>query len=224
MFRFGVISFVVAMHATCLAQEECFSNFDCPASNKCCNGVCKNATNCFTFHCVNNSDCSPEEQCYSNQCIPYCDLCTNDEYCKDGKYCVVVKTDSTSDNSGISLSVLIVIILLIVILFACVPCYTCYRYCCQAPSLYHRRQTEDQSIQTVVGTYRQAQSQECTRYYPPIPNVAETNRQVDDQSNSPVWRPCPYESLERLNRTEDLPPPPSYEEAVRNSYNNLNQS
>lgn len=239
MYHFVAILFVVTILPICSAQPRCNYTFDCMGYYRsCCNKQCSERRFCSDYcssdsdctileycvyskcsiskpvgYCDYDNECGSQERCTFKKCTPYCD-CTINQRCKNGK-CVEKESPTSFSTSSI------VGFTAVVVVGSCIACVVycgCARRAGQAPSQSHRQQTAN-------ATHRVS-----------IPNEAGTH-QEEDHSNAPIHPggPPPYESLEMLNRTEevspppsyppdDLPPPPSYQEALRNSHNNLNQS
>jgi len=165
---FVLILLVLAMVVTCLAQESCFLNLDCPANSLCCSNVCKRGRYCcesnndcksnelcvnyrcvtsktvISGYCVNNTDCGTKERCYSNKCTPFCDLCTDDEHCEDGK-CAKKKCS----NSVGTIVFLVIMFGPFCVALVCVWCFCWHKCCC------------DRSSYPAVGVARYSSGSSC---------------------------------------------------------------
>lgn len=204
------------------AFQSCNNTYECMGNYKsCCDKQCIYRRYCVNF-CASKDDCGPLEYCISSKCtinkpdgycnyemqcksgfqcsfykcIKSCD-CTANERCDNGK-CIKEepKSNKFEPSSIIGFTAVVVI----------GSCIACAVYCGCA----RRAGRAPPQPQQIEG----ARDQD-----PP-----DADRNQEEQSNEPIHPggPPPYHSIEMLSRTEELPPPPTYEEALRNSHNNLN--
>jgi len=248
MHPFVVIFFVVSMHAASLAQY-CNSHSDCAL--RCVNNHC-DYTFKLSRYCSKNSDCGSDERCRNSRCIE-CDVCMDGERCDDEGKCVNDSVPTSSIIGLVAVVVIASFIACVVYCRRArcgrpTPSQSHQQQVVSTPTtipivaeIYGQSQSVRNTANIVVvpniaQANREAQQAAETTHHVSFQNVAETDRQVDDQSNDAVHPggPPDYDSLQKLNRAEEarhssyqaeeLQPPPSYEEAMNNSHNNLKET
>ncbi|KXJ09014.1 protein psiM [Exaiptasia diaphana] len=204
-------------------EQDCRYPYECSGSYKnCCNNKCVGRRYCDEY-CSRKSDCSTDEYCISNKCskskpfgycdsentcehyLQFCSVNNKCEYCDcaKGEKCGTDGKCQTKDSMSFSPASIAGLAAVVVI----GSCIACGIYCGCA-----RR----------IGRQPRAQLQLPASRQDVSLNVVPDAEAVETPASPPILPggPPPYHSLERLDVTEE-PPPPSYEEAVRNSHKNL---